>query len=333
MTSRLRIFLVGLSAGLLLFVCAADAKEKAEEEARPLLKAAAERSLFHPDTHASFSLILSFELWSPSLKMVPGKYSWLVTPEGNWRKEATFPDYSDLEVGRGTTLWVKRNINARPLQAGWIENSFSNFAYLDRAEDEMDRYFKTSDHHIELRCVTLHRDKAERTLCFDPENNLRKVEMKDSKTTYEYSDFRPVGKKFAPYKIVAKREGQVVFDGIVESLSPDPQVEPSQLAIPDGAIQRAGCLSPSWPKLKDKVIPVYPRAARDQHQQGTVIAYALIASDGTVRDPVVIRTTGQNLDSSVLEAVRRWKYEPAKCGDVPVEFEMEIPVNFTLEIW
>jgi len=51
-----------------------------------------------------------------------------------------------------------------------------------------------------------------------------------------------------------------------------------------------------------------------------------------VQNPTVIQTAGDSLDAVSLEAVRQWKYEPAKCGDVPVEADAEISINFSLQI-
>jgi TonB family protein len=332
MPMRPRIVPACLSTVFLLLCCASFGNEKTYEKARPILKGAADRALFRADASAPFMLMLSFTLRSPDSKPVQGKYSWLVTADGDWRKETTFLDYADLEIKRGSSLWVKRSVGFRPLQAAWVENAFTNYAYLNRAEDSVERYFTTSDNHVALRCIDLSREKTSQTACFDPEDNVRSYELKALKLAYEYSDYRPLGQKFAPHKIIARRDGHVVLEGVVEELSPVVKVDPSRLTPPVGAVQRGGCLAPTLPKLKEKVVPEYPGIARFAHQQGSVFVYALILSDGTVKDPVVIQTAGQAFDSSVLTAVRRWQFEPAKCGDTPVEYETEIPVNFTLEI-
>jgi len=314
------------------FGAAAFANQKAEEKARPLLQAAAERSLFHADKSAPFGVLVKFTLLMPSSKTATGVFSWLVTSEGDSRKETKFLDYTDLEVDRGTTLWVRRSTDFQPMQAAWVEGAFSNFTYLNRAEDELTRYSTTSDHHVQLRCVDLLRDKMALALCFDPDDNLRKVELKDSQITYEYSGYRQAGKKFAPYRMSAKREGQVVFDGTIDLLSLDSNFDPSLLAPPAGAIKRTGCLNPTLPILKSKVVPSYPSLARSERQQATVTAYILIASDGTVQNPAIVQTGGQYLDASVLTAVRQWQFQPAKCGDVPIDFEEETSVNFTIQV-
>jgi TonB family protein len=320
----------GLLALTLLLCSLASAKENPEEKGRPLLQASAERSLFHADSRFPFQLMLNFKVRGANSGTMNGQYAWLVSPEGDWRKETRFSDYSDLQVKRGSSLWVKRNIDFVPLQAAWVDDAFDNFVYLNRAEDTIDRYFTTSEHHVDLRCIERTRDKMARKLCFDAEGNLRMAEMKDSKGTYEYSDYRPVGQKFAPYKIVAQRDGQVVFEGDIESLSIDSKVDQRLLEPPTSAINRGGCLTPRLPKIKEKIAPRYPEDARNEHRQGSVTVYVLIASDGTVHDPVVVHTAGQSLDSAAVTAIRRWQYEPAMCTATPVDFETEVTVNFIL---
>ena len=330
MTVRLRILCACTLTAVLLGCYPALAKDNPEEKARSLLKAAAERSLFHADKNAPFGLLFKFELRTFGSKPSRGAFSWLVTPEGDWRQETKFLDYSDLEINRGTTLWIKRSVDYRPLQAVWVETAFSNFLYLNRAEDEITRYSTTSEHHVELRCVDLLRDKTARTLCFDAEDNLRKVELRDSYTIYEFSDYRAIGKKFAPYRMVTTREGRVVVDGAIEGLTTAPKFDPSLLEPPSGAIKRGGCLNPTLPSLKKKVDPEYPSTFRSARRQGTVTAYVLITSDGAIQNPAIIQTGGQYLDASVLKAVRKWQFEPAKCGDVPIDYEAEITVDFAL---
>lgn len=322
----------GLVALVLFLYCFASAKEKPEEKGRPLLRASAERALFHADSSSPFRLVLNFTLRGLSHGAVQGQYGWLVTPEGDWRKETRFSDYSDLQVKRGSYLWVKRSLDFVPLQAAWVDDALGNFVYLNRAEDTIDRYFTTSEHYVDMRCVDLTREKMARTFCFDAESNLRTTELKVSKIRYEYSDYRSTGQKFVPYKIVAKRDGQLVFEGAVETLSIDGKIDQSLLEPPTGAVKRGGCLTPSLPKIKERVVPRYPEDAKRERRQGSVSVYVLVANDGTVHDPVVVQTAGQSFDSAVVTAVRRWQFEPAKCVDTPIDFETEITVNFTLEI-
>jgi TonB family protein len=50
----------------------------------------------------------------------------------------------------------------------------------------------------------------------------------------------------------------------------------------------------------------------------------IIGTDGRVHSPVVIESGGSDEDSSVLEAVRGWRYRPATCNRVPAETESKV---------
>jgi len=308
----------------------ASAKDEPEDLARPLLKSAADRALLLPSASSPFKLLVDFEVHGGGSAKFKGQYSWLVTPAGNSRKQTKVSDFDDLEVLKGSTLWVKRNLDFMPLQAAWVEYAMSNFRLITSGFP-VERYFKASEHHIELHCVEVKQGKNPRTLCLDADGNLRKAELQDLKLIYEYSDYRPVGSKFAPQRMVLKRDGGTVLDAEVVSLTVATPADENAIEIPGGAQRREGCLDASLPSITKSVPPNYPKDARDKRQQGEVIAYALITSNGTLAHTTIVQTAGTLLDDSVLAAASQWQYEPARCENTPVESEALVPVRFTLE--
>jgi protein TonB len=57
-----------------------------------------------------------------------------------------------------------------------------------------------------------------------------------------------------------------------------------------------------------------------------------ITAQGTVADVQVERSAGHpDLDQSALEAVRRWRFEPARRGGEAVAVWVIIPVEFKLQ--
>jgi TonB family protein len=58
--------------------------------------------------------------------------------------------------------------------------------------------------------------------------------------------------------------------------------------------------------------------------KGKVAVSFIIGTDGLVHSPVVIESGGSDEDSSVLEAVRGWRYRPATCNAVPAETESKV---------
>ncbi|HST12342.1 MAG TPA: energy transducer TonB [Terriglobales bacterium] len=315
----------------LFLVANAVANDKAEQEARPLLKAAAERSLLSADRQFPFRLDTSFIVHGLSAKRLSGRYSWLVTFSGDWAKQLAFADFSDLQIGRGDTVWVKRSAEFQPLQAALVQNAFHVQQYLDQTGNTIDRYYTLSEHHKKLRCADISRGRLHHTACIDPNGNLSKVKQ-GLHIEYEYSDYRVVGEKILPHKIVATRVGTVLLEINVDKLSTGEDVARNVPEPPEGSIQRAGCLAPSLPRLKDQPRPDYPSHALDANHQGQVILYVQIGKDGKVQKAVVTQSAGESLDSSVMDAVQHAQYEPAMCGTTPVESETELSNTFFIQV-
>ena len=78
--------------------------------------------------------------------------------------------------------------------------------------------------------------------------------------------------------------------------------------------------------------PAYPPTSRRVGHQGRVILRVLVNADGNA-DKVEIRTSsgfGQ-LDDAAFDAVKRWRFVPARQGDRPVAAWVLVPIIFTLE--
>jgi protein TonB len=78
--------------------------------------------------------------------------------------------------------------------------------------------------------------------------------------------------------------------------------------------------------------PAYPLAARRRGQAGTVIVRAEIGSDGGCRQAALKQGSGHPLlDRAAVDAVRKWRFVPAKRGDTAVAAWVEVPITFKLE--
>jgi periplasmic protein TonB len=78
--------------------------------------------------------------------------------------------------------------------------------------------------------------------------------------------------------------------------------------------------------------PAYPSLARRNGEQGTVTLRVLVTRDGAPASVSVERSSGHaRLDRSALEAVRAWRFVPAREQGEPVEVWMLVPIAFTLE--
>lgn len=67
------------------------------------------------------------------------------------------------------------------------------------------------------------------------------------------------------------------------------------------------------PRLLREVAPVYPASARNSGATGVVTVRILVGADGSVEDVTVVGSSGNGaMDNSVVAAVNKWRFSPAK---------------------
>ncbi|MBV8205840.1 MAG: energy transducer TonB [Acidobacteria bacterium] len=76
--------------------------------------------------------------------------------------------------------------------------------------------------------------------------------------------------------------------------------------------------------------PDYSEEARKAKYQGVVTLWLIVDQNGRPRDIKVSRSLGMGLDQKAIEAVRNWKFEPAKKDGQPVAVQINVEVNFHL---
>ena len=77
--------------------------------------------------------------------------------------------------------------------------------------------------------------------------------------------------------------------------------------------------------------PNYPAFAKRTGMQGTVILKVLVSRDGTPLKVAIAQSSGHDiLDESAIDAVKQWRFVPARAGDSPVEEWVQVPVAFRL---
>lgn len=111
----------------------------------------------------------------------------------------------------------------------------------------------------------------------------------------------------------------VVF---VPPAPPEPEVGPPALRRVGGEIGR--------PRQLYAPYPVYTEAARRARLQGTVILEVRLDEAGRVADVTVLRGQPLGLTESAVEAVSRWRYEPARLAGRAVPVLMTVTVHFEL---
>jgi TonB family protein len=84
------------------------------------------------------------------------------------------------------------------------------------------------------------------------------------------------------------------------------------------------------PTLIREVKPTYTDEARRRGIEGDVVLEIVVRRDGTVGDVQVRRSLGAGLEQRAIEAVRQWRFGPARREGTPVDVVVEVSVEFKL---
>ncbi|WP_334119716.1 energy transducer TonB [Limnobacter sp.] len=112
---------------------------------------------------------------------------------------------------------------------------------------------------------------------------------------------------------------------------PTPPAPPAQQATPAPEAP-----APVTPPRTDAAhlnnpAPQYPALSRRLGEQGRVMLDVYILPDGSVGEIKLNKSSGfPRLDNAALQAVKNWKYVPAKRGNKPIAFWYVQPVSFVL---
>jgi TonB family protein len=104
---------------------------------------------------------------------------------------------------------------------------------------------------------------------------------------------------------------------------------PGSIAGTGGGVFRVGG-GVSAPVVIYKPEPEYSEEARKVKHQGVVLMAVIVGPDGRPRDLRILRPLGMGLDEKALDAVKTWRFEPAKKDGVPVAVLVNIEVGFNL---
>ncbi len=119
--------------------------------------------------------------------------------------------------------------------------------------------------------------------------------------------------------------------GSLDSLVPPPGSSPRapKPPSPPEALPKLGeyVYVDELPLAITKVAPVYPASAREAGIAGQVMVEALVMRDGSVGDVFVVKSIPE-LDAAAVEAVRQWRFQPAKAHSVTVAVWVAVPLKF-----
>jgi TonB family protein len=78
------------------------------------------------------------------------------------------------------------------------------------------------------------------------------------------------------------------------------------------------------------VRPDYTEDARRQGLEGDVVLEIVVRDDGSVGDVKILKGLGAGLDRRAVDAVRQWRFSPARRHGAAVDVMVEVAVEFKL---
>jgi protein TonB len=93
----------------------------------------------------------------------------------------------------------------------------------------------------------------------------------------------------------------------------------------------AGAQVAARPNYLRNPAPRYPEASRKNSEEGLVMLAVEVSPSGRPVSVELASSSGfERLDRAAVEAVKRWVFEPARLGPLPVASNVKVPVRFRL---
>ncbi|MBN2516376.1 MAG: energy transducer TonB [Deltaproteobacteria bacterium] len=140
-----------------------------------------------------------------------------------------------------------------------------------------------------------------------------------------------------------KRVEKIVREDVVtrsRELQPEKNIQPEPLekqlhpvaSISPREMSERPAIVAAIPRYKENVPPAYPRIARRRGYEGIVLLSVKVLDNGNVDEVTIKKSSGRSiLDRAALEAVRRWKFDPASRLGTPFTMWVDVPIHFVLQ--
>lgn len=117
---------------------------------------------------------------------------------------------------------------------------------------------------------------------------------------------------------------------VEETPAPPPPREqlppPSPRPAPDTAMAGA---ADTAPVPVSSPAPRYPRDALRRGESGETVLRIHVGADGVPGEIDLVRSSGsRSLDRAATDAVRKWRFQPARRGGQPIPGEVQVPISF-----
>lgn len=82
------------------------------------------------------------------------------------------------------------------------------------------------------------------------------------------------------------------------------------------------------PRVVKQVNPQYSESSRGVRVNGSVMIGVVVTSKGLPKDPHVIKGIDNEVDDAALQALKQWRFAPARKNDKPIAVRVVVEIEF-----
>ncbi len=281
------------------------------------------------------SLILPYELQA-AVVINPGAPTekhgriTIYRDQGRSLTELRVEDYRETKLTLGNKLYITRSTPFPIPGLGRLAET--DHAWDRLAEDggaSLGSVSRKKVQNAAAECFDVKGPEKHR-LCFDPARKVL-LENLDQQRAFEFYDYQAAGQQLYPHKITMllelERSEQPVLT-IEEIEVQKAHFADAAFAIPEHALELDTCDSMVPAKALQTPRPEFGMTVARRNAEAKVVrVYAIVNKEGNLEN-VKVLSTDPAVQQAVLEATKKWRYSPAKCGSAPVAAEQEIQIPF-----
>jgi hypothetical protein len=245
------------------------------------------------------------------------------------RTDLEIEEYREVKLTLGNKLYVARSAPMPIPGLTWLTETDRAWDRLvDDGDAKLGEVSQKKVQNMQTQCFDVKGPQHHR-LCFDPASKVL-LENLDRQFALEFTGYKAVEQVLVPARItklaeLTKTELPVL---VIDEIEAKPAVfTAASFTIPGNSLELETCegMQPARP-LKTPRPDFGSNMLRHNMGIGQIHAYGIIDKDGALHN-VKIFFSSPEMKEVVLEALKKWRYEPAMCGSTPVATEKEISVS------
>jgi hypothetical protein len=314
-----------LTVALILFLvpCFASGADESADGAA-LLKRAAQLSGM--ENGKPFRASFSVRLFGTSQGTVQGTMLFFRESATRWRREFHLTGFDSIEVVSGDRMWRVRSLPYTPALVRKLSGAPLDLSELPNESVKRVSSRKLND--VPVRCAEIKREKGitSETWCFFDNGVPAAYYSADERV--EYSDYAETSGRLIPSKVRFFQNSILAAEAIMGDHGTDLPEESNLLSPPVGAQERPWCEHIVHARAISTPDPNFPQEMHGHQVRASTMYEIGIGVDGRV-ESISPLTTRSVFDPVTLESLKKWRFQPAMCGNTPVPSEVQVNFEFS----